>query len=76
MYEPGSGNPFADRPSTALKSDQARRATENALAELDKESNMPEGIDPGLWQRFCLYRRQKIESDQQVSIILAQKNNQ
>ena len=45
IYEPSSGNPFAERPSTARQREQQNRSTEIALAELDKESNAPDGKD-------------------------------
>lgn len=43
IYEASSGNPFAERPSTARQRDQHNKSTELALAELDKESNAPDG---------------------------------
>ena len=59
-------NPFSDRPSTARQRTVAQQHLESALQELDKEANMPEGVDPFVWDRMCLQRRQKIESELMV----------
>ena len=37
-----------------------------AMEELDTPENMPDGLDPSVWERFCLTRRAKVESEQQV----------
>ncbi len=37
-----------------------------AMEELDAPENMPEGLDPFVWERFCLARRAKVESEQKV----------
>ena len=60
-------NPFAERPSTARQMAQAKSALNAALDELDKPVNMPEGLDPSVWQRMCQARRAKIESENLVS---------
>ena len=67
MFDPSGGNPFAERPSTARQSELAKMALESALVELDKESNIPEGIENHIWERMCRYRRHKIEGEQLVS---------
>lgn len=61
-------NPFADRPSTARQHAQAKSQLEAAINDLDKISNMPEGIDESVWQRLCAYRREKIENDLLVKL--------
>lgn len=61
-------NPFAERPSTAQQNAQTKLLLEAALDELDKPANMPEGLDPTVWQRLCNYRRAKIESENMVNI--------
>ncbi|XP_027030838.1 cilia- and flagella-associated protein 43-like [Tachysurus fulvidraco] len=46
------------------------------LEDLDLPENMPEGLDPVMWERFCLARRTKVESEQKVkkkAQILAEK---
>ncbi|KAF5901569.1 cilia- and flagella-associated protein 43, partial [Clarias magur] len=37
-----------------------------AMVQLDAPQNMPEGLDPAVWQRFCLSRRAKVESEQKI----------
>lgn len=61
-----SPNPFSDRPSTARQNAQAKAALEAALDDLDKPSNMPDGLDPSVWHRMCNYRRAKIECENLV----------
>ncbi|KAK9964501.1 hypothetical protein ABG768_005668 [Culter alburnus] len=39
-----------------------------AMDELDAPENMPEGLDPVVWDRFCLARRAKVESEQKVKL--------
>ncbi|XP_025093863.1 LOW QUALITY PROTEIN: cilia- and flagella-associated protein 43-like [Pomacea canaliculata] len=68
-------NPFAERPSTAQQNAQTKLLLEAALDELDKPANMPEGLDPTVWQRLCNYRRAKIESENMVkkkALVLAE----
>eukprot|EP00105_Crassostrea_gigas_P045206 XP_019929354.1 PREDICTED: cilia- and flagella-associated protein 43 [Crassostrea gigas] len=71
-------NPFADRPSTARQHAQAKSQLEAAINDLDKISNMPEGIEESVWQRLCAYRREKIENDlliKQKALVLAEMDN-
>ncbi|KAM9477072.1 cilia- and flagella-associated protein 43 [Clarias gariepinus] len=37
-----------------------------AMMQLDAPQNMPEGLDPAVWERFCLSRRTKVESEQKI----------
>ncbi|XP_024916858.1 cilia- and flagella-associated protein 43 isoform X2 [Cynoglossus semilaevis] len=37
-----------------------------AMEELDAAENAPEGLNLSIWERFCLVRRTKIESEQKV----------
>ncbi|KAM7408596.1 hypothetical protein PAMA_002353 [Pampus argenteus] len=39
-----------------------------AMEELDAQKNMPEGLNPMIWERFCLVRRTKVESEQKVRV--------
>jgi len=64
-YDAKSGNPFSDRPPTSRRNDEAQRALETAVAELD--SLAPENFDPTVWERLCRYRRAKIEFEMNVS---------
>lgn len=64
QQDSGLPNPFAERPSTARQNNQAKQALDQAIQEMDKEVNCPEGLDTSVWERFCSYRREKIENDQ------------
>ena len=59
-------NPFSDRPSTARTNTQNKAYMDTAMEELDRESNCPEGVPPQIWERLCMYRRQKVEYETQV----------
>lgn len=37
-----------------------------AMEELDAPENMPKGLNPSIWERFCLVRRTKVDSEQKV----------
>ncbi|XP_067277323.1 cilia- and flagella-associated protein 43 isoform X2 [Pseudorasbora parva] len=39
-----------------------------AMEELDAPENMIEGLDPVVWERFCLARRAKVESEHKVKL--------
>ncbi|KAK2896717.1 hypothetical protein Q8A67_011205 [Cirrhinus molitorella] len=39
-----------------------------AMEELDAPENMPEGLDTVVWERFCLARRAKVESEQKAKL--------
>ncbi|XP_055358538.1 cilia- and flagella-associated protein 43 isoform X2 [Betta splendens] len=39
-----------------------------AMEELDAAENAPEGLNPSIWERFCLVRRTKVESEQKVKV--------
>ncbi|KAM3862960.1 cilia- and flagella-associated protein 43-like [Diretmus argenteus] len=39
-----------------------------AMEELDSPENKPKSLDPSIWERFCLVRRAKVESEHQVKI--------
>lgn len=45
-----------------------KHALDSALQELDKQVNVPEGVDEHAWSRLCKYRRNKIESEMLVSM--------
>lgn len=67
-YDSKSGNPFSDRPPTSRRNEEAQRAVDVALAELD--SIAPENFDASVWERLCRYRRAKIEFEMNVSCCL------
>ena len=55
-----------------------RAAIDAALIELDKDTNVPEGVEPHVWERMCRYRRKKVRGKLRlwgkISYILIFKN--
>ncbi|TNN81819.1 Cilia- and flagella-associated protein 43 [Liparis tanakae] len=39
-----------------------------AMEELDAPENTPEGASPQIWEKFCLVRRAKVESEHKVKV--------
>ncbi|CAG6016962.1 unnamed protein product [Menidia menidia] len=39
-----------------------------AMEELDAPENMPEMLNPSVWERFCIVRRNKVQSEYKVKI--------
>jgi len=68
-YDSKSGNPFSDRPPTSRRNNEAERALDAAVAELD--SVTPENFDASIWERLCNYRRTKIEFEVNVSFYVS-----
>lgn len=65
-----SQNPFAFRPSSVTGRRQPQLdGNDDPMAELDDTSNMPEGLEHPIWDRFTAYRRRKVASEQKVSAI-------
>ena len=62
--DPNSQNPFALRPSSACG--KGHPVVEDPMIELDDESHMPEGLEYPNWERFVVYRRRKVDSEQKV----------
>ena len=63
---------------TMLKqSHTGMQSLEKAMAELDHQGHMPEGLDEHVWQRLVHARRMKVESEQKVkakALVLADMN--
>lgn len=38
-----------------------------AMEELDAPHNMPEGLNPSIWEKFCFIRKTKVESEHKVN---------
>lgn len=43
---------------------------EKAMAELDQPGHMPEGLDEHVWTRLVHARRIKVESEQNVRVVI------
>ncbi|XP_030297865.1 cilia- and flagella-associated protein 43 isoform X2 [Sparus aurata] len=39
-----------------------------AMEELDAPQNMPEGLNPSIWENFCFVRKTKVESEHKVKV--------
>ncbi|XP_004402070.1 PREDICTED: WD repeat-containing protein 96-like, partial [Odobenus rosmarus divergens] len=58
--------PFGERPESGKLNKDAFVQLMKAMDDLDSISNMPEGLDPSVWDHFCMTRRAKVENEQKV----------
>ncbi|XP_076982056.1 cilia- and flagella-associated protein 43 isoform X2 [Tamandua tetradactyla] len=58
--------PFGERPGSGKLNSDAFAQLMKAMDELDNIHNMPEGLDPLVWDHFCMTRRTKVENEQKV----------
>uniref|UniRef100_A0A8C5UTN9 Cilia- and flagella-associated protein 43 n=1 Tax=Microcebus murinus TaxID=30608 RepID=A0A8C5UTN9_MICMU len=58
--------PFGERPGSAKLNKDNFAQLMKAMDELDNINNMPEGLDPLVWEHFCTTRRIKVENEQKV----------
>ncbi|XP_026560498.1 cilia- and flagella-associated protein 43 [Pseudonaja textilis] len=61
-----TANPYGERPGSAKMYQDALAHLMKAIDEMDNPENRPEGLDVINWERFCVARRAKVESEQQV----------
>ncbi|KAG8135658.1 hypothetical protein E2320_008671 [Naja naja] len=61
-----TANPYGERPGSAKMYQDALAHLMKAIDEMDNPENRPEGLDIINWERFCVARRVKVESEQQV----------
>ncbi|XP_048362773.1 cilia- and flagella-associated protein 43 isoform X2 [Sphaerodactylus townsendi] len=61
-----TANPYGDRPGSVKAFQDAYVHLMKAIDEMDEFENKPEGIDYTVWERFCVSRRAKAESEQQI----------
>lgn len=61
-----STSPFKERPLPGPVAVEGLCQMMKAMEELEAPENMPESLDVSVWERFCLARRAKVESEQQV----------
>uniref|UniRef100_A0A2K6L3M9 Cilia- and flagella-associated protein 43 n=1 Tax=Rhinopithecus bieti TaxID=61621 RepID=A0A2K6L3M9_RHIBE len=64
--ETTSAVPFGELPGSGKLSKDAFAQLMKAMDELDNISNMPEGLNPLVWNHFCMTRRAKVENEQKV----------
>ncbi|KAL2769304.1 cilia- and flagella-associated protein 43, partial [Daubentonia madagascariensis] len=58
--------PFGERPGSGKLNKDNFAQLMKAMDELDNINNMPEGLDPLVWDHFCITRRTKVENEQKV----------
>lgn len=58
--------PFGERPGSGKMNKDAFTQLMKAMDDLDNTNNMPEGLDPSVWNHFCVTRRMKVENEQKV----------
>ncbi|KAJ8360229.1 hypothetical protein SKAU_G00167540 [Synaphobranchus kaupii] len=56
----------ADEVSSLRSASEGASQMMKAMQDLDRAENMPEDLDPSVWERFCQARRTKVESEQRV----------
>ncbi|MBZ3873071.1 Cilia- and flagella-associated protein 43 [Sciurus carolinensis] len=64
--ETASNVPFGERPGSAKLTKDTFAHLMKAMDELDNINNMPEGLDPSVWEHFCATRRAKVENEHKV----------
>ncbi|XP_044924463.1 cilia- and flagella-associated protein 43 isoform X6 [Mustela putorius furo] len=58
--------PFGERPESGKLNKDAFAQLMKAMDDLDNINNMPEGLDPSVWDHFCVTRRVKVENEHKV----------
>ncbi|NXY45289.1 CFA43 protein, partial [Ceuthmochares aereus] len=61
-----TANPYGDCSGSAEDYKDAHTLLRKAMDELDSPEYMPNGLDPSMWERFCLARRKKMETEELV----------
>lgn len=65
-----TANPYGDCSGLAEDYKDALSLLMKAMDELDSPEHMPHGLDLSIWERFCLARRNKMQSEELVCKIL------
>ncbi|XP_038173912.1 cilia- and flagella-associated protein 43 [Arvicola amphibius] len=58
--------PYGERPGSGKLNKDNFTQLMKSMDELDNISNMPEGLDPVVWEHFCAARRAKVENEYKV----------
>ncbi|KAL8187387.1 UNVERIFIED_CONTAM: hypothetical protein K2H54_047783 [Gekko kuhli] len=61
-----TANPYGDRPGSVKVLQDAYTQLMKGIDEMDEFGNKPEGLDYTIWDRLCVSRRAKVESEQQI----------
>ncbi|XP_071605436.1 cilia- and flagella-associated protein 43 isoform X1 [Heliangelus exortis] len=62
----GTANPYVDCSGSAEDHKEALTLLMKAMDELDSSEHMPKGLNPSVWEHFCLARRKKVKSEELV----------
>ncbi|XP_041644785.1 cilia- and flagella-associated protein 43 [Cheilinus undulatus] len=63
-----NSNPFKDQRLCGSLAPDVLGKMLKAMEELDAPENMPEDLNRLIWEKFCLVRRAKVESEQKVKL--------
>ncbi|KAI3363278.1 hypothetical protein L3Q82_011908 [Scortum barcoo] len=63
-----SSNPIKEQRLCGSLAPDAFSKMLKAMEELDAPENIPEGLNLMIWEKFCLVRRTKVESEQKVKV--------
>ncbi|XP_076829896.1 cilia- and flagella-associated protein 43 isoform X2 [Brachyhypopomus gauderio] len=66
--ETESSSPLKECPASGRAAAEGLSLILKAMEELDTPDNMPDDLDVAVWERFCLARRAKVESEHQVKM--------
>ncbi|XP_028730485.1 cilia- and flagella-associated protein 43 [Peromyscus leucopus] len=58
--------PYGERPGSGKLNKENFTQLMKSMDELDSINNMPEGLDPTVWEHFCITRRAKVENEYKV----------
>ncbi|XP_036027893.1 cilia- and flagella-associated protein 43 isoform X3 [Onychomys torridus] len=58
--------PYGERPGSGKLNKENFIQLMKSMDELDSIHNMPEGLDPTVWEHFCITRRAKVENEYKV----------
>ncbi|KFU85366.1 WD repeat-containing protein 96, partial [Chaetura pelagica] len=61
-----TANPYKDCSGSAEDYKESLTLLMKAMDELDSSEHMPNGLDPSVWEHFCIARRNKMESEELV----------
>ncbi|XP_051473058.1 cilia- and flagella-associated protein 43 [Apus apus] len=61
-----TANPYKDCSGSAEDYKESLALLMKAMDELDSSEHMPNGLDPSVWEHFCIARRNKMESEELV----------
>ena len=61
-----NNSPYKDGPVYGWSAAEELSQTLKGMKDLDTAENMPEGLDPSIWEKFCVLRSAKVQCEHQV----------